>query len=86
MADEQKRDDERAINPDHPDRASEPGTGGLMPGSYEQAGGEAGHGAGESGPAREGVRGPGSRVPDPAANPNARERALDIARGVTEQP
>ena len=70
-----------AINPDHPDRTSAPGTGGLMPGNYEQAGGEAGHAAGDSAPPTEGVRAPGSRVPDPAAHPEARRAALDVADG-----
>ena len=75
--------DARAINPDHPDRASEPGTGGLMPGNYEQAGGEAGHRAGEHGVADEDdqIRAPGSRVPHPESDPAARQRALDVARG-----
>lgn len=93
MADEQKRDDAEAINPDHPDRASEPGTGGLMPGSYEQAGGEAGKASRGSGadpgsgpastpqPATPHIRAPGSKVPDPRAHPEEREAALDIASG-----
>ncbi len=56
---------DHSINPDHPERDSERGTGGLMPGNYEQAGGEAGHGAGEGNPAVERVRGPASKVPNP---------------------
>ena len=71
---------EGAINPD---RAAESGTGGLMPGNYEQAGGEGGHRAGEHGVADEDdqIRAPGSRVPQPESDPAARQRALDIARG-----
>ena len=44
-----------AINPDHPDRSSQPGSGGLMPGNYEQAGGEAGRDAAEPPPAAGGA-------------------------------
>ena len=75
--------DEAAIDPDHPDRTSEPGTGGLMPGSYEQAGGEGGHRAGERGVAHEDdvIRAPGSRVPDPRADPRQRAAALGVAKG-----
>ena len=75
--------DARAVNPDHPDETAEPGTGGLMPGSYEQAGGEGGHRAGEQGVAHEDdvIRGPGSRVPQPELDPSVRQRALDIANG-----
>ena len=75
--------DANAINPDHPDRAAERGTGGLMPGNYEQAGGEGGHRAGERGVADEDdqIRAPGSKVPHPESDPAARQRALDVARG-----
>jgi hypothetical protein len=75
--------DARAINPDHPDQRTAPGTGGLMPGSYEQAGGEAGHADGERGAADEDdvIRAPGSRVPHPELDPSIRQRALDIAKG-----
>ena len=75
--------DAHAINPDRPDRAAEPGTGGLMPGNYEQAGGEGGHRGGERGVADEDdqIRAPGSRVPHPESDPAARQRALDAARG-----
>lgn len=77
--------DTGAVNPDHPDQTAEPGTGGLMPGSYEQAGGEGGHRAGEQGVAHEDdlIRGPGSRVPHPELDPSIRQRALDIANGGT---
>lgn len=75
--------DSAAIDPDRPDRAAEPGTGGLMPGNYEQAGGEGGHRAGEHGVAQEDdvTRAPGSRVPHPETDPSIRQRALDIANG-----
>jgi len=72
--------DAAAVNPD---RAAEPGTGGLMPGNYEQAGGEGGHRAGEHGVAEEDdvIRAPGSRVPHPESDPSIRQRALDVANG-----
>jgi hypothetical protein len=70
------------------DRAPEPGTGGLMPGNYEQGGGEGGHAAGERGVAHEddAIRAPGSRVPHPESDPSIRQRALDIANGGKAQP
>jgi hypothetical protein len=70
------------------DRAGEPGTGGLMPGNYEQAGGEGGHAAGERGVAHEDdvIRAPGSRVPHPESDPSIRQRTLDIANGGKAQP
>ncbi len=72
--------DARALNPD---QSSQPGTGGLMPGNYEQAGGEGGHADGERGTADEDdvIRAPGSRVPQPESDPSLRARALDIANG-----
>ncbi len=70
-----------AAVPESREHPAEPGTGGLMPGSYEQGGGEAGHRPGEGAPVIEAVRAPGSRVPDPKADPRLREVALDIAEG-----
>ena len=78
MADTTHDDRDPAINPDHPERAGGDGAGGLLPGAYEQGNGEGG--ASGQTPV-ESVRGPGSRVPDPKAHPEQRERALDIAEG-----
>lgn len=66
----------------------EPGTGGLMPGNYEQAGGEGGHAPGEHGVADEDdvIRAPGSRVPHPESDPSIRQRALDSASGGPGKP